>query len=175
VDAPVPARRDSRPCESACPIRLTSVTVNGVTSIFFYDAAGRLVRKDSAGATVSYFLWNRDNLLAELGPAATTKRAEYGYYGMDNLHAVIEGSTPYYAHSDALGNVRGLTNQGQTYATYSYDEGGHVLAGGGANRARWKGALYMAPEAGLLRWQYRDSVRNTSRSTPVTPRGTMGC
>jgi YD repeat-containing protein len=45
--------------------RLASLTIGGVTTTYDYNAAGRLVRKTSGGVT-RHFLWEGDNLLAEL-------------------------------------------------------------------------------------------------------------
>jgi RHS repeat-associated protein len=129
--------------------RLTSVTGSGITATFAYDAEGRLVRRDVGGSPASWFLWAGDDLAAELTSGAATVVAQYDYYGTDSPHAVIVGGTPYYAHTDAQGNVRGRTIQGSVYASYSYDEWGAGSGFDGANRALWKGALYMEPEAYL--------------------------
>ncbi len=89
--------------------------VGGPTIVFTYDPSGRLIRRDSAGAVRSNFLWQGSNLLAELGPAGTSRLGEYSYYaGLDRLHAWRGVSAPYdttllYAHEDGLGNVRGLS------------------------------------------------------------------
>jgi hypothetical protein len=62
------------------------------------------VRKDVNTVAQAYFLWQGDNLLAELNGTATGKVAEYSYYpGLDNPHAVITGTTPYFAHVDGMG------------------------------------------------------------------------
>lgn len=106
--------------------QLTSVTATGQpTYAYHYDAQGRLARRDSAGVANRYFLWDGDNLFAELGSAATTKVAEYSYYpGLDNLHALIVGSTAYYAHHDGLGNVIQLSNGATPRRTYEYTDWG---------------------------------------------------
>jgi RHS repeat-associated protein len=133
--------------------RLDSMTVVGKRVGFRYDAAGHLVRKDTTGVIERYFLWDGGNLLAELNATGTGKVAEYSYNGMDNLHALIVGGSKYYAHSDALGNVIALTDSVQfTKRFYDYDAWGKAAGGSdilpfnNADRARWKGALWMGPE-----------------------------
>ena len=137
--------------------RLTSVTIGTQTVAFKYDALGRLVRKDLDGTPQSYFLWDGFNLLAELNSTGTAAVAEYSYYpGLDSLHAVILGGQQYNAHTDALGNVVALTDGGQTVKrTYEYDAWGRLTGGSdlqpfsNADRARWKGALWLGPEIDL--------------------------
>jgi RHS repeat-associated protein len=166
--------------------RLSSVTRNGVTTAFAYDPAGRLVRRDSAGSTVSNFLWDGDNLLAELGPGGDSTRSEYSYYpGLDNLHAFAYRYgglwNTAFAHRDALGNIRGLAEGVTTYRVYDYDEWGNDLgtvtgaAGlGELDRARWKGSLYLAPEAGLYYMRNRWYEPWTGRFLSEDPLGLGG-
>lgn len=157
----------------------------GATSVSFaYDPYGRLIRKDVNGSPAAYYLWDSETLVAELGPGANTKVAEYSYYpdGLDNLHAVIIGSTPYYAHSDALGNVRALTNgTGLIKRTYRYDEWGQLapsstdnLPFNGADRARFKGALWMGPELDLYYMRNRWYEPRTGRFLSEDPIGLEG-
>jgi len=98
--------------------RLKAVKIVGGDSLDFrYDAGGRLVRRDLNGAAQAYFLWQGDNLLAELNgtATATAKVAEYSYYpGLDHPHAVIVGTTAYFAHVDGRGNVIALTDEAPT-------------------------------------------------------------
>jgi YD repeat-containing protein len=130
--------------------RLASVTVNGQPTTFDYNAAGRLVRK-TTGGVVRHFLWEGDNPLAELDGAGTGKIAEYSYYpGLDEPHALIVGTTKYFAHRDGPGNVIALTDQAQTVKrTYRYSAWGKNTGGtdnvgfAGVDRARFKGALWV--------------------------------
>ncbi|MGH2397544.1 MAG: hypothetical protein ACRDFW_11280, partial [bacterium] len=104
--------------------------VGGDSLDFRYDGGGRLVRKDVNGSTQTWLLWQGDNLLAELNATATGKVAEYSYYpGLDNPHAVIVGTTPYYAHVDGIGNVIALTDSAtqDLQRTYDYDAWGRVI------------------------------------------------
>jgi len=128
---------------ATCPAPIDSVVWNaegqltrlvfpsGVKVAYYYDAAGRVVRKDSAGAARAYFLWAGDHLLAELNSSATTKTAEYAYYpGMDNPQALIIGQTIYRARLDGLGNVIALTDSaGALQRQYTYDDWGVLTTG----------------------------------------------
>lgn len=160
--------------------RLTGMTVNSATIAFQYDASGRLVRRDSAGSAQRHFLWQGDNLTAELGGSATSKVGEYSYYGLDRLHAFIVDTTPYYAHSDVLGNITALTTYSQGVArTYDYDAWG--TGGGndyqpfnGADRARFKGALWMGPEVDLYFMRSRFYEPQSGRFLSEDPIGLEG-
>jgi RHS repeat-associated protein len=164
---------------------LTGVTkTGGPTVSFYYDALGRVIRKDSAGTANAYFLWDGDNLIAELGPTGTTKIAEYSYYpGMDHLHALVIGSTPYYGHSDPLGSVIALTDDslavkrseryddwGRADAFYSQDN----LPFNGKDRPRWKGALWMGPEYDVYYMRNRWYDPATGRFLSEDPLGLDG-
>jgi len=168
--------------------QLASYTVGGVTRSFAYDPLGRLVRRDSAGVVKSRFLWDGDNLVAELAANGTATVAEYSYYpgGLDNLHAVFVPTGPaygtWYAHVDAMGNVRALVGDtGLVRRTYNYDEWGRLLptsgdsAGfAGADRARWKGALWMGPAPDLYYMRNRWYEPRTGRFLSEDPIGLEG-
>jgi RHS repeat-associated protein len=148
---------------------------------FFYDAFGRLFRKDWNSTVQSYLLWDGDQLFAELGSDGNV-RAEYSYYpGQDAPHAVIVDGTHYYALADGLGNVVALTDSGQTVQrTYQYDAWGQLTGGtdpgGLANRdrARWKGALWLGPEADLYYMRHRWYEPATGRFLSEDPIGLSG-
>jgi YD repeat-containing protein len=90
--------------------RLSYVRVVGGDSVAFsYDPLGRLVRRDTNGYVESNFLWEGENLFAELS-AAGARVVQFSYYGLDRLHAFTDGTNYAYAHTDALGNVRALTD-----------------------------------------------------------------
>ncbi len=92
------------------------------------------------------------------------------------------GSTNYYAHSDAIGNVRALTDgNGAVRRTYNYDEWGQLytnssdgLPFNGADRARWKGALWMGPELDLYYMRNRWYEPRTGRFLSEDPIGLAG-
>jgi RHS repeat-associated protein len=163
--------------------QLTRIVLpGGVNAAYYYDAAGRVVRKDSAGAARAYFLWAGDHLLAELNNAATTKTAEYTYYpGMDNPQALIIGQSIYRSRSDGLGNVIALTDSaGVVKRNYGYDDWGLNLGGAdgggfnGRDRVRWKGALWMGPEVDLYFMRSRWYEPATGRFLSEDPIGLAG-
>ncbi len=162
--------------------RLISVDQGGTNVAGYqYDAFGRLLRQDLQGFGQRHFLWNGDDLLAELNNNVAVKVGEYSYFGgLDNLHAFIVGSTPYYAHRDALGNTIALTSQQTSVArTYFYDvwgtnTGGYDAGFGNADRARWKGALWMGPETDLYYMRNRWYEPRTGRFLSEDPIGLAG-
>jgi RHS repeat-associated protein len=97
---------------------------------------------------------------------------------MDNLHAVILGTTPYYAHADVVGNIRGYSNSGTRYGNYRYDEFGRmapsVPAFGVLERPHWKGALWMEPGADLYYMRNRWYEPATGRFLSEDPIGLAG-
>jgi RHS repeat-associated protein len=162
--------------------QLTGLAVTGQPTVSFdYDAFGRLVKKTSGG-TPSYFLWDRENLLAELGSAGTTTTAEYSYYpGLDQLHAMIKGGARYYAHQDGLGSTIALTDEtGQVKRGFLYDDWGTTTSSsdgasfGNSDRSRWKGALWMGPETELYYMRNRWYEPATGRFISEDPVGLKG-
>jgi RHS repeat-associated protein len=138
--------------------QLTSITNQGSTYNLKYSATNRLVRIDLGVTPQAHYLWEGDNMLGELNGTATSKLSEYSYYpGLDHLHALIQGSTAYFAHQDGLGNVIALTDVAKTIQrTYSYDDWGALTGGtdthgfAGLDRARWKGAFETSMGGGDL-------------------------
>jgi RHS repeat-associated protein len=160
--------------------RLDGFETSGASVRFAYDAFGRLVRRDVNGSARSYFLWDGDHLLAELDGTGAGKVAEYSWYGLDNPHAILRGFHAHHAHSDALGNVRALTNgTGLVTRTNTYDEWGRLIAAtdsalGDSARARWKGALWMGPEVELYYMRNRWYEPWTGRFLSEDPIGLAG-
>jgi RHS repeat-associated protein len=97
--------------------KLTSVTVaaTGSTVNYDYNAMGQLVRRRTNGTVDRHFLWEGDNLLAELNGAATERIGEYVNWGLDQPLAILTGAFTVgavdYHVQDALGNVKLLFNQ----------------------------------------------------------------
>lgn len=162
--------------------QLDSMNVNGTGVKLYYDAHGRLVRKDVNGAAVSYFLWDGNNLLAELNGSATQLKAEYSYYpSADNLHAIVVSGHKYYAHADGIGNVIALTDSAQfVQRGYEYNDWGQLIAGNdllgfnGVDRARWKGALWLGPEIELYYMRSRWYEPLSGRFLSEDPAGLAG-
>jgi RHS repeat-associated protein len=161
--------------------RLDTVIVGGTTIGYWYDAAGRLVRKDVNGTPQSYVLWGGDNVLAELSGSATSEVAEYSYYAVDRLHALVVGGHAYYAHTDVLGNVVALTDStAHPQRSYKYDAWGELTGGtdnlpfGNVDRPRWKGALWLGPEVDLYYLRNRWYEPQTGRFLSEDPEGPKG-
>lgn len=133
---------------------LTSVTVaaTGATVNYDYNAFGQLVRRRTSGTVDRHFLWEGDNLLAELDGAATSRIAEYVHWGLDQPLAVLTGTYTVgevnYVIQDARGNVRVLFNQlpeaRVNFLTDYTDQGTPVNTTWGVieNRLLFKGMLY---------------------------------
>jgi RHS repeat-associated protein len=162
---------------------LATIVMGATTIALNYDAAGRLVRKDVNGSPDAYFLWEMGHLFAELGGSGTTKRAEYSYYpGMGRLHALIVGTTIYYAQSDGVGSIIALTDVNKNIQrTYSYANawgteatGSDNLPFNGVDRARWKGALLLVPELNLYYMGARWYEGGTGRFLSEDPLGLGG-
>ncbi|MGH7613079.1 MAG: RHS repeat domain-containing protein [Gemmatimonadales bacterium] len=180
----------SRTCGSAvvrfwwtAESRLAALKVVGGDSLDFrYDADGRLVRKDVNGGAQAYFLWQGDNLLAELNGTATGKVAEYSYYpGLDNPHAVITGTIPHFAHVDGIGNVIALTDSAKVVRRdYDFDAWGGLRGGtdfkpfANADRARFKGALWLGPQVDVYYMRARWYEPNSGRFLSEDPIGLAG-
>lgn len=162
--------------------RLTGYRITGGDSVALrYDAAGRLARRDVNGSPASYFLWEGEQLLAELDGTQYLV-AQYSYYpGLDQLHAFNRGGSVSYAQQDVEGNVRYLgTNAINQMRSYTYDESGNLVGGtdwgnlNGIDRARWKGALFLAPEAGLYYMRARWYEPRSGRFLSEDPAGMGG-
>lgn len=161
--------------------RLTSYTVGGQTINLKYNAGGQLVRKDSSSTPKSNFLWDGDNLLAEVNAAGTGSIGEYSYYGTDHLHALMVAGTEYNAQTDGLGDVIALTdNSSNVKRTYGYDAWGTINDGQdgrpftNVDRARWKGALWLGPELDVYYMRNRWYETGTGRFLSEDPIGISG-
>ncbi|MEO7966258.1 MAG: RHS repeat-associated core domain-containing protein [Gemmatimonadaceae bacterium] len=146
-----------------------------------YDANGRLVFRRVNGTPQSHFLWERDDLAAELGSAATTTTAEYAYLGTDQPYATAVGAQVYFAQTDPLGNVVALTDTAKVaQRTYIYDDWGKLIGGtdpgafANRDRMRWKGALWLGPEADLYFMRARWYESGTGRFLSEDPIGLDG-
>lgn len=161
--------------------RLDTLKVGGQVTTFAYNALGRLAKK-ATGILVRHFLWERDNVLAELDGAGTSQIAEYSYYpGLDNLHALIVGGNKYFAHRDMLGNVVALTDSTQALQRYyEYDGWGNLTTSidyagfAGKDRTRFKGALWVGDQTELYYVRSRWYEPRTGRFLSEDPIGLQG-
>jgi len=159
--------------------RLKKVRVFGGDSLQFdYDANGRLLRKKRNGSVDRLYLWDGPNLHAELNASGALK-GEYCYYpALDSLHALISGSSQYFAHSDALGNVVALTDTFKNVKrTYEYSAWGALVGGSddaslnNADLARFKGAIWQGPDVDLYYMRNRWYEAKTGRFLSEDPAG----
>ena len=149
---------------------------------YFYDAAGRLVFKRVNNTATAFQLWDGGNPIADLNGLATAKTTEYSYFpGLDSPHAFIWNGRTWYPHRDAVGNVI-VTNDslGGPDRTYQYDDWGKLSGGSdgfpfsGADRLRWKGALWYGNEANLYYLRNRWYDPETGRFLSENPLGVDG-
>lgn len=133
--------------------RLTSVTVaaTGATVNYDYNALGHLVRRRTNGVADRHFLWENDDILAELDGAAGARIGEYVYWTTDHPMALVTGAYSVtgvdYFVQDARDNVNVLFGSGANapidFST-GYTDWGQPIGTAGAlpNRLLWKGMLY---------------------------------
>jgi RHS repeat-associated protein len=102
---------------------------DGSSNIFKYDATqyGRRIKKvDSTGT--KYYIYDGNDVLMELdGSYNVTSHYDYGVNGLVYLKNI--GGSNYFAHQDALGSLRMLTNtSGTSVETFRYDAWGKMDA-----------------------------------------------
>jgi RHS repeat-associated protein len=131
---------------------LDSVHAGSVSLHYEYDGMGRLVKRSRNGTAERYFLWDGDQLLAELDGTASNRVAEYAYNPTAGrpfaliLGSTVIGSVSYYHQDRAINNILGLVRSDSTGSPtlqeqYTYDELGAntvVVDSLSANRLRWK-------------------------------------
>ena len=162
--------------------RLTSVTVGSRVVNYDYDAVGRLVRRRIGGTVDRLFLWDGDQLLAELNGTATSRVAEYAYLpGIDRPLALVTGATAISAtrfyHQDALGNVDGVFTTTGVAQNVNYDVWGQWFdnpALADTNRLRWKGLIYERDSTKLYYMRNRWYDPETGRFMTEDPLGLAG-
>jgi RHS repeat-associated protein len=128
------------------------VAATGATAIYDYNAFGQLVRRRTNGTVDRHFLWEGDNLLAELNATATARIGEYVHWGLDQPLAILTGTGTIgevnYHVQDALGNVKLLFNQlasAQINFRTEYSDWGipvNTTWGAIPNRLLFKGMFY---------------------------------
>lgn len=160
--------------------RLTRVLIGGVEKVKFeYNAQGQLVRRSTNGSVDRYYLWEGDQLLAELDANATHRVSEYAYLpGVDQPFALVTGATTIdsvrYHVLDEAGNVIGVTNGTAVSQTTTYDDWGVATTTGSAdNRLLFKGLLW-EPDAGLYYMRARWYDPTTGRFPSEDPVGLVG-
>lgn len=106
--------------------RLTSATVNGVTTEFTYDARNRVVQRTSGNGTLNltYSGWH---LIEERNASGALEQVYVHGAGVDDLLVKITATGPAYYHHDGLGSTVALTGEnGALLESYRYDAFGAV-------------------------------------------------
>jgi RHS repeat-associated protein len=162
--------------------RLDSAYANGNWYHLRYAANGRLIGWDLNGTAASRLAWDRRNVLAETNGAMTVKLGEYSHYPgtLDQPHAfVTPAGTQHIVHRDGLGNVIATTDQAKTviqqitYGTWG-KETIDSQPGGYGQRMRWKGALSLQAEFGLVYLRARWYDPDLGRFNSEDPIGLFG-
>jgi len=160
--------------------RLTQVVQGATTLDYVYDAFGRLVVRRRNGTAERTFLWDGDQLLAELNGTGTQRVAEYVYYpGVDQPLGLVTGATAItrvrYFHQDMLGNVMGIADGTTVAQQIDYEPWGAVRGSipgtvADTNRLRWKGLVWEGDITQLYyvraRW-YDPSARSFVSEDPI--------
>jgi RHS repeat-associated protein len=106
--------------------RLTTATVNGVTTEFTYDSRNRVVRRTSGNGTLNltYSGWN---LIEERNGGGELEQVYVHGAGIDEILVMITTTGPAYYHHDGLGSTIALTGEnGELLESYRYDAFGAV-------------------------------------------------
>ena len=152
--------------------RLKTVSSNGVTLVTnFYDAKSRRVKKVTPNATTTFF-YDDWNLVEERIAYADNTTSTIRYYWGDDLSGTLQGAggvggllwltvdgTIYIPCYDNNGNVtRYLSVNGGTFARYSYDAFGKLIARAGRRASFFRhrfSTKYYDTETGLYYYGYR--------------------
>jgi len=113
--------------------RLTSATVNGVTTSLNYDPFERRVYKSSASGGTHIYAYDGDNVIEELGPMGM----EIAHYtqgpGIDEPLAELRSGVTTFYEADGLGSVTSLSSAAGALAnTYTYDSFGNLTNSSGS-------------------------------------------
>jgi RHS repeat-associated protein len=115
--------------------RITSATVNGVTTEFTYDSRNRVVRRTSGNGTLNltYSGWH---LIEERNGGGELEQVYVHGAGTDEILVKITTTGPAYYHHDGLGSTIALTGEnGALLESYRYDAFGAVTVYGSSGSA----------------------------------------
>lgn len=101
--------------------RISSATVNGVTTEFTYDSRNRVVRRTSGNGTLNltYSGWH---LIEERDATGALEQVYVHGAGIDEILVKITPTGPAYYHHDGLGSTIALTGEnGELLESYRYD------------------------------------------------------
>jgi RHS repeat-associated protein len=129
-----PGSDDMRPVWNSLGQMISAWRYQRGTAHYGYDAFGRRARRTAPDGTVIRYLYDGDDLLAELDGATGQTIREYTYYpGVDRPHSVraAHSGASYYYATDHPGNVVGLINGAkQLENEYRYIHFGEVEVAG---------------------------------------------
>lgn len=162
--------------------KLSSVTVGSVTTAYAYNALGRLVRRSKNGVVDRYYLWEGDQLLAELDATASNRVREYVSVGeLDQPLAFLAGAndaTLHYYMQDAVGNMVGVLVGSSVEQRAAYDPWGKLIyqtsTSADTTHVRWKGALWEGDGVDLYYMRARWYDPNAKRFLSEDPLGVAG-
>jgi RHS repeat-associated protein len=144
------------------------------TTTFAYDGFGRRIRKATSATTVHY-LWDGDQILAELDSSGVVRKTYTYYPGIDQPRSVTTGGQTYFFSAEPDGTVNGVIRKSDrtVVAQYAYTPWGELESAAQAfdsvSNLRWKGLPYDS-ETGLyaVRARYYDpTIRRFISEDPI--------
>jgi RHS repeat-associated protein len=145
---------------------------------FAYDGFGRRIRKTSAVVGTLEYLWDGDQIIAEVdGGGSRAVVQTYTYYpGIDQPRSVTTGGETYFMSTEPDGTINGLIRKSDravvaqfTYTPWGELETASQSVNPAINRLRWKGLPY-DPESGFyyMRARYYDpKIRRFISEDPI--------
>jgi RHS repeat-associated protein len=112
--------------------QLDSISYSGFHAGYYYDGWGRRIAKvitDSASTKVMHFVWDGDNIIAEID-SASALLGHFGYLGSTPVFLRRGTDTRYYVHGPA-GSIVGMFNENrQVTHMYEYSPFGDIVDNG---------------------------------------------
>ena len=129
--------------------RLLSVTAGSHVINYGYGPTERLMQRSFGSVVDRYYLWDRDNLRAEIDSTGTNRVNEYVHgLGIDRPLARVTGTgtgTLHYYQADAIGNIIGQFSATSVEQDLTYSLLGQLSSvtttTSDTTRLRWKGLL----------------------------------
>jgi RHS repeat-associated protein len=164
---------------------LDSEHVTGGTRYKYdYNSMGQPVRLSVNGNVFRWWLWNGNQLIAELDSAGTHRRSQYLYHGgTDQAYAIVtdSGGSPLvrYLQQDARGNVTGVIRgtklvQYTQYTAWGDIDAQSINAMPDTNRMGWQGLMHASDAAPYYFVRNRMYDVQTGRFLNEDPIGIVG-
>jgi len=164
--------------------QLDSVRSGGLRRQYEYNSAGYLTRRSTNGSVDRLFVWDADQLQAELDATGTHRRAQYLYHGgIDQPFAIATdsgtSSLVRYVGQDQQGNVTGVFRnttlaQYTRYTSWGQLEAQPINTLADTNRLGWKGLAYDADSTKLYFMRHRWYDPQSGRFISEDPIGLSG-